>query len=271
MRKLFLFPLMLLMIGFAACSFFSKPDKTVAAFFADLKKADYDKAQTYLSTPVFVDMVDAEKKLLGVYFGTMDVANIKVTEQAELAATVTVDITAVDFFRIVQNFMMNMTEKLMNEGLSMDNITDEQLDAILVKELQAPDAPKKTLTAALTMEKAKGKWLITADNILRAALFLQEYSEESAYHEGEEGGYSIVDTVNTRAVFTGVDEMMGICGFKIDNDSYQMYCEPDAAEDLKANYLNKEVEIVYQILQADAQDGAEEDTATLYILDSIVK
>ncbi len=271
MRKMFLFPLILLMIALTACSFFVKPDKTVTAFFGNLKKADYDKAQKFLSAPVFVDMADAEKKLLGVYFGTMDVANIKVVDHAELAATVSVDITAVDFFRVVQNFMMNMTEKLMNEGLSMDNITDEQLDAILVKELQSPEAPRKTLTALLTMEKTKGKWLITADNNLRAALFLQEFNEDAGLHEGEEGGYSVVDTVNTKAVFTGVDDMMGVCGFKVGGENYQMYCEPEQADELKANYLDKEVNIVYQVLQADVQTDSEEDTATLYILENIIK
>ena len=274
MRKLFL--LLLLMAGIMACSSSSKPDKTVAVFFQNLKQANYEKAQDYISAPIFNDMPDVEKELLGIYFGTMKTANIKVAEQAKLAAAVNIDITAVDLSAIVQNFIMNMADKLANEGLSMENVTDEQLDAMLLQELQSPDAPVKSMTVTLTLNKVKGKWLIEAGNTLHAALFLQEYSpgynDESYYDmDVNDDGYSIVDTVNTGAVFIKADEMTGICEFKIGGAPYQMYCEPEQMEDLTENYTNEDVEIIYQVLQSNLMEGSAEERVTLYILDSIVR
>ncbi|MDR0453913.1 MAG: hypothetical protein LBH05_03775 [Deferribacteraceae bacterium] len=278
MKKFLLLPLLLLTVCFVACtSSNSKPEKTVDAFFQNLKKANYDKVHEYLSAPLFENVADTERELLGVYFGTMKTANLKVVEKTDSTATVNVDISAVDIVEVVHNFMTNMTEKLQSKGLSPDNVSDEELDVIFVNELKSPDAPKKTMTATLILNKTGGKWLIDADNALRTALFMQNYNGEDLYNEGNGNGYSVFDTVNATAVFTGSDEMMGICIFELDGQTYKMYCEPDQMEELTKNYSNKEVGIVYQVLQSDTEKdtGEDEDTneepVTLYILDSIVK
>ena len=272
MRKCFLFIFLLFIALFAACSLFQKPDKTVAAFFKNLVKADFNSAQKHLTLPIFEDLPDAEKELLGIYFGAITIGNIKVIIQTESTASVSVDITAVDIIKVVQDFMVNMAEKLANEGLSVDNTTDEQIDAILIKELRSKEAPYKTMTATLTLNKQGNMWLIVADQSLRAAFLLQDYDSEAEYY-GEEGpGYSVFDTINVKAVFNQADEMMGICSFTFDGKPYQMYCEPEQMEELSANYVNKEVAITYQVLRPDSgMNGEEAGAHDLYILSGIAK
>jgi len=270
MKKKFLLPLLLLVVSLTACTLLSTPEKTVTEFFKYLKKADYENAHKFLSRSVFDNAPNAEKELLGVYFGTMKISNLKVTEKTNSLATVSFDITATDIFQIVQDFMMNMAEKLEDEGLSVDNVTDDQLDVILKKELQAKNAPQKSMTATLKLAKNNKKWLIDADNSLLSTLFLQDFNNESMYHEEDGYGYSVFDTVDTKAIFTGADEMMGLCSFNVEGESYQMFCEPNQMEELEANYAGKEVEIVYQALRSNTAENAEdEEAATIYILESI--
>ncbi|MDR0454301.1 MAG: hypothetical protein LBH05_05770 [Deferribacteraceae bacterium] len=169
------------MTGIVACSEFSKPNKVVAAFFQNLKQADYEKAHTFLNAPVFDDI----NTLLDGYFSTFEIADIKVTNQTGATAIVSADIMAVDFLQTIQGFIMTMPETLEDEGLSADDITDDALNALILREIQSPYALKKTRTVILNLNKTEGKWLIEADKSLNAALFLLEYNKESDNKDGE--------------------------------------------------------------------------------------
>ena len=271
MRKISLFLLLLLVAALVACTAFSKPENTVATFFKHLKKADFENAHKHVNSPLFENVPEAEKELLTVYFSTIKTSNIKLVNKTDNTATINVDITAVDIIKVVQNFMVNMADKLANEGLNIDNVTDEELDSILIKDLKSQDAPRKSITAWLTLNKSEGKWILDADNHLRAALFVQEYNSDAANYEGSDFGYSVFETVNSKAIFTGADEMMGICNFTVENVAYPMYCEPEHMSELIEKYNGKEIEIVYQVLHADTEEGSEEEPVTLYLLEKIVK
>ena len=105
MKNFFLLPLLLLTFSFTACTFYSTPVKTVKAFFHNLKKGDFENTHKFLNNPMFENVPDVEKELLGIYFETMKIANIKVTEKTDSTAIISLDITAVDIF---QNPLLTM-------------------------------------------------------------------------------------------------------------------------------------------------------------------
>jgi hypothetical protein len=255
------------LFAITACSSSSKPDKTVSTFLTDLKSGKYVETAAYTDVPIFETLAEDEKQLLDNYFKTMTYSEPTVSSTSGDNATVAVSLTAIDIFTVIQGFIQTVTEQAAADNRSIDDMSDDELDAMLTAALTSPDAPKKDISLNINLKKEGSKWVIVFDDALRAGLFMQDPAE--AYGAAEEE-FEIIETIEVAVKYLGNDEEIGQCKFQAGEETLEMYCHGEHLETLNAEYLNKDLTISYQVVAKGGAASAEADRL-LVLQDIIVK
>jgi len=90
-------------------------------------------------------------------------------------ATVTADITNINFSIVMQEFMTQAMGIAMDNALSEDPMSQEEMDSmvedLLIEILQSEDIETVTNTTEISLEKINGKWKINYNEEIQNAIF----------------------------------------------------------------------------------------------------
>lgn len=273
LKNLKILTLLLVCMAFvSACS--KSPEKTVTAFFDTLKSGQYEKSAEYTDIPVFQDkdMTEA-KKLLDVYFNKFEYSNVKVISSDKNMATVEVELKGIDMAAVINDFLMELYTEIQTNG-NAEARSDEELDNLLLSKFQSPDVPMMQIVTEVELIKAtdgsSSKWVIVADEIFMAALFMED--SDSSEHEDEHYDESAFqfDVIGTQeATLVYYDTIVqNYCAFQSGDDAVYMECTDEQIEALE-NYKDKEVTVVFQVISNINSINNPEQASTYYILQEV--
>ena len=255
------------------------PDVVVDKFLTALTQGNYAETAKYTEVPVFDNTNEKQKEFDDLLFARMSYTPPVIVSQDDVYAVVSTELTGLDVDEIAYNLFLELNEMVAENPDAY--ATDEQragleplMSAKLTDALKSPDAPIKTLTVQfnlvlLDVDKKKS-WTITPDDAIEYGIYLTEPMEDySDYDYGQQPQVQLLDTVTTKATYMGGDEVAEMCSFSVDGVLIHMFCDPSYLQTLEADYLNKEVEIMYGILGIPELEALGDDSFRMYVLAEI--
>jgi len=174
MKKLSIISLVLIVsLVLVACSPEASPEEVVEKAFMELKNSNIEEFRTYIVDED--DFSDEEVEDRIEYLVKRIEVEVTDSNIDGDTATVTADITNINFSIVMQEFMTQAMGIAMDNALSEDPMSQEEMDSmvedLLIEILQSEDIETVTNTTEISLEKINGKWKINYNEEIQNAIF----------------------------------------------------------------------------------------------------
>ncbi len=174
MKKLSIISLVLIVsLVLVACSPEASPEEVVEKAFMELKNSNIEEFRTYIVDED--DFSDEEVEESIEYLVKRIEVEVTDSNIDGDTATVTADITNINFSIVMQEFMTQAMGIAMDNALSEDPMSQEEMDSmvedLLIEILQSEDIETVTNTTEISLEKINGKWKINYNEEIQNAIF----------------------------------------------------------------------------------------------------
>ncbi|MDD4693293.1 MAG: hypothetical protein PHD88_02660 [Firmicutes bacterium] len=170
-RLCVLLGLCILSVVFVGCT--NTPENTINSFVKALRKVDFEEAASYVDGKIIFEPIDKDQKDVYRWLFNKFTYTIKDIQVDGDVASATVDIANLDFVVIGGKLLGEVTSLKLATLFNDEELTDLDINELIIKRFRDSNAPKKTDTLTLELRKIDGDWKIASTKELERGILVE--------------------------------------------------------------------------------------------------